>query len=147
MILTLPLINQFSALTQSGILALLIVVSYLHGRARYVIVGLILAFLGFKCLLPVARWGYVIFKWIAMLGFYIHYFQAGIGFIMSGIGGVAIFGEGLIKEMEKKRREERLRKEEEEERKREEEERKREEENMRERETEQNAKKKRTRRK
>jgi hypothetical protein len=146
MILTLPLINQFSALTQSLILALLIVVSYLHRGARYVIAGLILAFVGSKCLLPVARWGYMIFKWIAMLGFYIHYFQAGIGFIMTGIGAVAMFGEGLIKEMEKNRREERLRKEEEEERKREEEERKRAEENTRERETEQNAGKKRTRR-
>ena len=134
MIFTLPLITHFSALTQSGILALFILVSYLHKGARYVIAGLILAFIGSKALLPVARWAYIIFKWIATMGFYVHYFQIGIGFIATGIGGVVLFVEGFLKELEKHRQEERERKREEEERERESE-------------REHGAKKKRTRRK
>jgi hypothetical protein len=137
MILTLPLISHFSALTQSEILAFLIVLSYLHKGARYVIAGLILALIGSKILLPVARWGYIIFKWIAMMGFYIHYFKVGIEFITSGIGAAVLFGEGFLEEVEKNRREERRRKREEEEEERERE---------REREREQNGRKQRNRR-
>lgn len=138
MILTLPLINHFSALIQSGILGLLLIFSYLHKGARYVIAGLILLLIGFKILLPVVRWLYIIFKLVAMLGFYIHYFQVGVGLIVMGAGGVILFVEGLLKELEKNREAERERKREEEEREREKE---------REKERTQNGRKKHTRKK
>ena len=138
MILTLPLISHFSALTQSGILGLLIVFSYLNKGARYVIGGLIVLLIGFKVLLPIVRWAYIIFKWVAMMGFYLHHFQVGIGFILSGAGGVILFVEGLLKELEKNRQAERERKREEEEKERERE---------REQEREKNARKRNTRKK
>jgi hypothetical protein len=72
-----------------------------------------------------------------MLGFYIHYFQVGIGFIMTGVGAAILFVEGLVKELEKNRQQERERKREEE----------RERETQREREREQNGRNKRTRKK
>lgn len=68
-----------------------------------------------------------------MLGFYIHYFQVGIGFITTGVGAAIVFGEGLLKELESQH-EERVRRREEEARERE-------------MEREQNGKKKRARRK
>lgn len=104
--LTFPLINKFSALTQSGILALLLLISYLHKGARYLVLGLILTYVGFKTIIPIGSWCYAIFKWIAMFGFYITYFQIGIGFIATGIGGVFVFLENLTKEGEKAKRRE-----------------------------------------
>jgi hypothetical protein len=103
MILTLPLINQFSALTQSGVFASLLIISYLNKRARYLVLGLILTYIGVKFIIPVSRWTFTIFKWIAMLGFYGTYFQIGIGFIATGLGGVILFIEKLSTEREQDR--------------------------------------------
>lgn len=103
MILSLPLINQFSALTQSGILALLLVISYVNRRARYIVLGLILAYIGAIIIIPVSKLAFTIFKWIAMLGFYGTYFQIGIGFIATGLGAVLVFFENLSTELEKDR--------------------------------------------
>lgn len=114
MILCLPLISHFSALTQSGILALLIILSYLHKGARYIITGLVISLIGFKVLVPTVRWLYILFKWIAMLGFYVQYFQVGVGFISTGIAAAIAFVEGGLRELEKSRQEERERKQEEE---------------------------------
>ncbi|KAF5372368.1 hypothetical protein D9615_009258 [Tricholomella constricta] len=97
-VLNLPFISQFSALHQSCIFAFLLIVSYLHRGARYLVSGLILAFVGYKAIVPISLWSYKIFKWIAMFGFYITYFQTGVGFIMTGIGGVIMFLENLAKD-------------------------------------------------
>ncbi|RDB16560.1 hypothetical protein Hypma_002760 [Hypsizygus marmoreus] len=103
--IALPLISNFSALTQSGILAILLIISYLHKGARYLVSGLIFAYVGFKTIVPISRWCFAVFKWIAMMGFYITYFQAGVGFIVLGIMGVVGFLEGLVKEHERGKRE------------------------------------------
>ncbi|KAF8066510.1 hypothetical protein FPV67DRAFT_1190689 [Lyophyllum atratum] len=97
-ILTLPLIGHYPALHQSLILALLLLISYFHKRARYLLSGLVLLFLGYKTVVPIARVGYAVFKGVAMLGFYVHYFQVGVGVIMAGIGGVMIFLETVGQE-------------------------------------------------
>ncbi|KAF9456667.1 hypothetical protein BDZ94DRAFT_1275107 [Collybia nuda] len=103
MIPTLPLIHQFSALTQSGILASLLLISYLNTRARYLVLTLLSLYLGAKIVPPICKWGLVLFKWIAMLGFYGTYFQIGLGFVVTGFGGVLVFFENAAKELEKGR--------------------------------------------
>lgn len=105
-VLTLPFISQFSALAQSGILGSLLLLSYLHKGARYLVSGLILAYVGYKTLVPISVWAYTLFKWIAMFGFYVTYFQIGVGFIATAIGVVLVFFENLLQENEKKRRNE-----------------------------------------
>ncbi|GLB40828.1 hypothetical protein LshimejAT787_0900430 [Lyophyllum shimeji] len=61
-VLTLPLISRFSALQQSGILALLILISYFHRGARRLFSALILAFVGYKSFVPAVSLCYKIFK-------------------------------------------------------------------------------------
>lgn len=95
MIISIPLINQFSALAQSGILAFLLVISYLNRRARYIVLGLILAYVGWRTIIPISQWAFAIFKWIAMLGFYVTYFQSGIGFIATCILAVLAYFENM----------------------------------------------------
>ncbi|KAG5638604.1 hypothetical protein H0H81_011494 [Sphagnurus paluster] len=89
--LHLPFLSSFSSLHQSLILAFLIVISYFHRYARWGASGLILAFVVYESIVPVTQWAFKIFKWIAMFGFYVNYFQIGVGFIITGVGGVLAF--------------------------------------------------------
>ncbi|KAG6906887.1 hypothetical protein DXG01_011508 [Tephrocybe rancida] len=52
-----------------------------------------------------------LFKWIANFGFYIHYFQVGVGFITTGVGTVVVYLENRAKESEQEAEERRYREE------------------------------------
>ncbi|KAF8148070.1 hypothetical protein B0H34DRAFT_669173 [Crassisporium funariophilum] len=84
----LPLIHEYSIKVQLSILAMLLVASYCHRGIRFVLGGLATLYLAFHVLSPVVRWGFYAFKFIAMFGFYIHYFQIGVGIIVTGVAFV-----------------------------------------------------------
>jgi len=105
MIFALPFISEYSVKVQVGILSVLLLTSYLNRPARFAIGGLASSYLGFKILVPLIGWLWYLFKGIAWLGFYIHYFQMAIGFALAGIA--FLFNDGLemwIKEMDRRER-------------------------------------------
>jgi len=91
--IAIPLIHNFSLKIQLLVLFLLLVGSYLHRGARRTIAFLCTAYLAFKVIVPLSRLLFWLFKAIAMFGFYVHYFQVGLGFIVAGV--VFIFDDGL----------------------------------------------------
>ena len=101
----LPFISEYSIKVQVGILLVLLLASYLNRVAKFAIGGLASIYLGFKILVPLIGWLWYIFKGIAWLGFYIHYFQMAIGFALAGIA--FIFSDGLemwVKELNRRER-------------------------------------------
>ncbi|KAF9531504.1 hypothetical protein CPB83DRAFT_809231 [Crepidotus variabilis] len=102
-----PLIHSYSATAQALILLVLLVGSYVHRTTRLVIAALALLLLAFKTLVPFVRLLFWAFKGIAWMGFYVHYFQVALGFMVTGatifLNGV----EWLGKELEKNARGER----------------------------------------
>jgi signal transduction histidine kinase len=85
---TIPIIHVYSLKTQLTILSVLLLISYLHRKSRFLIAFLITAYFLFKTIVPLARWAWIFFKAVAWFGFYIHHFQSGIGFVLSGVGFV-----------------------------------------------------------
>ncbi len=85
---SLPIIRNFELKIQLSIFATLLVISYLHRIPRIVLSGLITRYVALKFLIPIAIWafGWIIWlvKAIAMLGFYIHFFQLGLGYLANG---------------------------------------------------------------
>jgi hypothetical protein len=105
MYFALPFISEYSIKVQVGILSVLLLASYLNRLARFAIGGFASIYLGFKILVPLIGWLWHIFKGIAWLGFYIHYFQMAIGFALAGI--TSLFNDGLeiwVKEQERRQR-------------------------------------------
>jgi len=101
--IAIPLIHHFSIKIQLLILFLLLVGSYLHRGARRTITILSTAYLAFKVIIPFFRLLFWLFKAIAMFGFYFHYFQVGMGFIVAAV--LFVFDDGLKwlqQELEKK---------------------------------------------
>ena len=99
-----PFIHNYSIKVQFLVLFLLLVGSCLHRGARRTITFLVTAYLVCKLVLPTFRLLLWLFKAIAMFGFYVHYFQIGLGFIAAGT--IFIFGDGLrwlAKELAKKK--------------------------------------------
>jgi hypothetical protein len=89
----LPLIHHYSIKVQLLVLFLLLILSYLHRGARRSIAFLSTAYIAFKIIVPTFRLLVWLFKAIAMFGFYVHYFQIGLGFIIAG--AMFIFDDGL----------------------------------------------------
>ncbi|KIM38497.1 hypothetical protein M413DRAFT_242357 [Hebeloma cylindrosporum] len=105
MFFALPFISEYSAKVQIGILSVLLLASYLNRRARIAIAGLASVYLAFKILGPLVRWLWYLFKGIAWLGFYIHYFQVAIGFALTAIAFVSNDGlDILIRELDSRER-------------------------------------------
>jgi hypothetical protein len=59
------------------------------------VLGLVFSYIAFKIVIPVGRWGFYLFKYIALFGFYVHFFSVGIGFILSGFGLFSELGDRL----------------------------------------------------
>ena len=105
MFFALPLISQYSAKVQVGILSVLLLASYLNRRARVATSGLASIYLAFKILVPLIGWLWNIFKGIAWLGFYIHYFQVAVGFAFTAVAFVTNDGlDMLLREMDRRER-------------------------------------------
>jgi len=105
MFFALPFISEYSAKIQAGILSVLLLASYLNRRARVAIGGLAGIYLAFKILVPLVGWLWYIFKGIAWLGFYIHYFQVAIGFALTAIAFVSSDGlDMLVRELDRRER-------------------------------------------
>jgi len=105
MFLALPFISEYSVKIQAGILSVLLLSSYLNRRARVAIGGLVSLYLAFKILVPLVGWLWSIFKGIAWLGFYIHYFQVAIGFVFIAISFVTNDGlDMLVRELDRRER-------------------------------------------
>ncbi|KAJ6613170.1 hypothetical protein B0H10DRAFT_1806095, partial [Mycena sp. CBHHK59/15] len=79
-----PLLHSYSLTTQFLILAALLTLSYLYRGVRISLVTLISLYTVFKVTPPLVRWGYSIFKAIAMFGFYVNFFIVGVGYIFTG---------------------------------------------------------------
>lgn len=86
---SLPIIGNFELKTQLSILASLLAISYFHRVSRLVLSGLISLYAAYTFFIPVATWtfGWIIWsiKAIAMLGFYIHFLQLGLGYLATGV--------------------------------------------------------------
>lgn len=101
----LPIIGELALKFQFSILAILLVVSYIHRTSRLAFSGVITLYAGYKFLVPVSVW---IFGWtlwlakgIAMLGFYIHFFQLGLGYLATGVSYLSSdFHEWLVHGLE-----------------------------------------------
>jgi hypothetical protein len=105
MFFALPFISEYSAKVQVGIILVLLLASYLNGRARVAIGGLASIYLAFKILVPLVGWLWYIFKGIAWLGFYIQYFQVAIGFALTAVAFVMNDGlDMLIRELDRRER-------------------------------------------
>ena len=105
MFFALPFISEYSAKIQAGVLSVLLLASYLNRRARFAIGGLTSIYLAFKILVPLVGCLWYIFKGIAWFGFYIHYFQVAIGFVLIAIGFVSNDGlDMLVREMDRRNR-------------------------------------------
>ncbi|TFK37849.1 hypothetical protein BDQ12DRAFT_140402 [Crucibulum laeve] len=105
--LQLPFIQKYSLFTQLAILFVLLLVSYLHRRARFGITALICVYFGYKILVPVVRIIAVVVKAVAWVGFYIHFFMWAVR--MGWVGLQYFFNDildPLLREMEKNREEE-----------------------------------------
>jgi hypothetical protein len=100
--IAIPLIHNFSIKIQLITLFLLLFGTYLHRGTRLSICILSAAYLAFKAIVPIFRLLFWLFKSIAMFGFYVHYFQLGLGFIVAGV--LFVFDDGLkwlARELEK----------------------------------------------
>ncbi|EDR04162.1 uncharacterized protein LACBIDRAFT_295070 [Laccaria bicolor S238N-H82] len=91
--ITVPIIHAYSLKTQLIILSVLLLISYLHRKSRFLIAFLITGYFLFKIIVPVVRWTWIFFKAVAWFGFYIHYFQSGFVFIMGG--AALLWNDGL----------------------------------------------------
>ena len=101
--IAIPFIHDYSIKVQFIFLSLLLVGSCLHRGARRTIAFLAATYLACKLVLPIFRLLLWLFKAVAMFGFYVHYFQVGLGFIVAGT--MFIFNDGLkwlVNELEKK---------------------------------------------
>ena len=90
---TISSFHEYSAKIQLLILFFLLLGSYAHRGARLTIGFFASTYLAFKVAVPIFRlamWLFQylwwIFKAIAMFGFYVHYFQYALGFIVATIG-------------------------------------------------------------
>lgn len=102
MLVALPFIYEYPIKVQLSILLLFLVISYVNRRARIVIGSLAGAYLGFKILVPVIGWAFLLFKSVAWFGFYIYFFQKAVHYAITSFD--YIFGEGLeslIRELDK----------------------------------------------
>lgn len=86
---SLPIIGDLELKIQLSILATLLAIGYFHRVSRLVLSGLISLYIAYTFLIPIATWtfGWVIWlvKAVAMLGFYIHFFQLGLGYLAAGV--------------------------------------------------------------
>ena len=80
--ITVPIIHAYSLKTQLTILSVLLLISYLHRKSRFLVAFLITAYFLSKIIVPLVQWTWIFFKAAAWFGFYIHYFQSGFGFIV-----------------------------------------------------------------
>jgi hypothetical protein len=100
--IAIPFIHNYSIKIQFLILFFLLVGSYLHRGARRTIGLLASAYLAFKAIVPIFRLLFWLFKAIAMFGFYVHYFQIGLGLILAGVVLIDDGLKWLVRELEKK---------------------------------------------
>ena len=113
-----PIIHAYSLKTQLTILSVLLLISYLHRKSRFLVAFLITAYFLSKIIVPLVQWTWIFFKAVAWFGFYIHYFQSGFGFIVGAAallwnGGCAWLA-GWLETVSREREAERERKREEE---------------------------------
>ena len=116
--ITVPIIHTYPLKIQLTILSVLLLISYLHRKSRFLIAFLITAYFLFKIFVPLVQWTWIFFKAVAWFGFYIHYFQSGFGFIVGTAalvwnGGCAWLA-GWLERVSREREAERERKREEE---------------------------------
>ncbi|KAJ7177106.1 hypothetical protein C8R46DRAFT_1078170 [Mycena filopes] len=80
-----PYLNTYALTTQFGILAALLLLSYRYSRLRSALVAALGIYTAWKIVPPLARWGYIAFKAIAMFGFYVHFFIVGAGYALTAV--------------------------------------------------------------
>lgn len=112
----LPFISSYSLRYQLGILLVLLFLSYLHRGVRLTLAFLATLYIGFFSIVSVIRWIYYLFKAIAMLGFYMHFFLMGLRYIILGLEWAQNELDHLLGKLkEEQNREEELREEQEQE--------------------------------
>ncbi|KXN81956.1 hypothetical protein AN958_03364 [Leucoagaricus sp. SymC.cos] len=88
-LVSLPVFQDLASKYQLILLASLLIFSYFQRPIRLALLGSITIYAGYKFLIPAGIW---VFSWIfwlakaiAMLGFYIHFFQLGLGYLVTWV--------------------------------------------------------------
>ncbi|KAF7313986.1 hypothetical protein HMN09_00557100 [Mycena chlorophos] len=100
-----PYLHNFTLLNQFLILVSLCIIAYVYRPIRLALLGILGSYAVYVVGKVLIRWGFVAFKGIAWMGFYLYFFLIGVGYILTAATTLWNLPEmlsGLVEGMENK---------------------------------------------